>query len=88
MRLQRLVIDVRPEDLVLRVLYRSQDGPNPGTKARSREIRELARDGLTQALQAIEGRVDVVGESGFTTREDILLATFSSDEVKTAKRGA
>ena len=36
MTLQRLVLDFRNGELVLRVLYRSQDGPNPGTKARAR----------------------------------------------------
>jgi hypothetical protein len=37
MNLQRLVIDYRSGELVLRVLYRSQDGPGPNTKARQRE---------------------------------------------------
>jgi hypothetical protein len=43
MTLQRLVIEMKPEEVVIRVLYRSQDGPNPGTKARQREVTELAR---------------------------------------------
>ena len=37
MTLQRIVIDLCSEEMVLRVLYRSQDGPGPGTKARRRE---------------------------------------------------
>jgi hypothetical protein len=36
MTLQRIVINLRSEETVLRVLYRSQDGPNPATKARRR----------------------------------------------------
>jgi len=75
MTLQRLVLDYRAGELVLRVLYRSQDGPNPGTKARGKEVPRLARSGLQRALEALEGDVEVVGTSGFTTREDVLLAT-------------
>jgi hypothetical protein len=46
-QLQRLVLDYRSGDLVTRVLYRSSlDGPNTGTKARQREVTELAREGL------------------------------------------
>jgi hypothetical protein len=77
MTLQRLVITFKPEELVLHALYRSQDGPNPGTKARRREVTELASSGLTQALEALESGAECVGTSGFTTREDVLLATTS-----------
>ena len=55
MTLQRLVLDYRIGELVLRVLYRRQDGPNPGTKARRREVEDLAREGLRQALDALGG---------------------------------
>ncbi len=73
MALQRLVLDYRTGELVVRCLYRTDEGPNPNTKARRREVSELARTGLAQALEALgEGDVDVVGTSGFTTREDIL----------------
>jgi hypothetical protein len=75
--LQRLVLDYRTGELVLRVLYRRQDGPNPGTKARRREVEDLAREGLRQALGALGGDVTMAGTSGFTTREDVLLATTS-----------
>jgi len=91
MSLQRLVLDYRTGELVLRVLYRRQDGPNPSTKARTREVTELARSGLRDALEALDGRVDTVGVSGFTQREDVLLATSSSGEarqVKAKSRGA
>jgi hypothetical protein len=88
-KLQRLVLDYRSGELVTRVLYRSSlDGPNTGTKARQREVTELAREGLRQALLSLEGRVDVVGTSGFTQRQDVLLATTSPDEAKLVKKGA
>jgi hypothetical protein len=79
MSLQRLVLDYRTGELVVRILYRRslQDGPNPGTKARRREVEDLARDGLRQALDALEAGAECVGTSGFTTREDVLLATTS-----------
>jgi hypothetical protein len=77
--LQRLVIEMKPaHKTVIRVLYQSPPaklGPNPGTKARRREVTELARIGLEQALEALEGGAECVGTSGFTTREDVLLAT-------------
>ncbi len=86
MTLQRLVLDYRTGELVMRVLYRSQDGPNPGTKARRREVAELAKTGLHDALEALEtGGVECVGTSGFTTREDVLLATTSPDTAKLVK---
>jgi len=85
MTLQRLVLDYRAGELVLRVLYRRQDGPNPGTKARGKEVSRLARSGLQDALEALEGDVEVVGTSGFTTREDVLLATTSPDADKLVK---
>ncbi|MDP9479404.1 MAG: hypothetical protein M3R38_27655 [Actinomycetota bacterium] len=74
MILERLVLTFKPEGLEARVLYRSEakDGPGPGTKARAREVRELTRTGLKRALEALEGRVDVVGTSGFETREDTI----------------
>ncbi len=87
--LQRLVLDFRSGEIVARVLYRRslQDGPNPGTKARRREVTALARTGLTQALKALdsEAGVECVGTSGFTTREDVLLATISPDTAKLVK---
>ena len=75
-QLQRLVLDFRTGELVVRALYRSeaQDGPNPGTKARAREVATLAREGLTEALAALEGDVTMAGTSGFTTREDVMVA--------------
>ena len=88
--LQRLVIDYRSGELVVRCLYRSEakDCPNPGTKARLREVEDLAREGLGAALAALEGDVDVVGTSGFTTREDVLLATASLPTRQPMRKGA
>ena len=74
MDLQRLVVEFKAEELVIRVLYRSQDGPGPNTKARRREVEELTREGLRQALASLEGRVDVIGTSGYEVREDTISA--------------
>jgi hypothetical protein len=66
--LKRLVLDYRTDELVVRCLYRSEDGPGPNTKRRWREVRELALEGLRQALASLEGRVDIGGlrrELGF-----------------------
>jgi hypothetical protein len=71
--LQRLVLDFRTEKLVARCLYRSKGDSNPGTK----EVVSITRTGLEQALDALEGGAECVGTSGFTTREDVLLATVS-----------
>ena len=92
MTLKRLVLDYRSGELVVRVLYRSKGDSNPGTKGRKKEIMNLTRTGLEQALEALERRVDVVGTSGFTTREEIFLCTAKSgirpDEHKTRAKGA
>ena len=81
--LQRLVIDLRSQELVLRVLYRSDGSgaPNPGTKARVSEVTELARDGLRQALEALQGEATMCGTSGFTQREDLLSLPRPDEEV-------
>jgi hypothetical protein len=69
-------VDFRGDELVVRCLYRRslEGAANPGTKARAREVAELARSGLEDALEALEGDVTVVGTSGYTTREDIMVA--------------
>jgi hypothetical protein len=74
-QLQRLLLDFRSGELIARVLYRRslEDGPNPGTNKRRREVEELARSGLRDALEALNaGDVAICGTSGFTTREDVL----------------
>src|SRR5918994_938089 len=55
-------------------LILSKDDSNPGTKERRREVAALTRTGLPQALEVLEAGVDVdmVGTSGFTSREAIL----------------
>jgi len=83
--LQRLIITFKPEEIILHALYRTQDGPGPNTKARRREVIELARSGLTQALEALEGSAQCVGTSRFTQREDVLLVTASPDAGKLVK---
>jgi hypothetical protein len=85
MTFQRLVLDFRTGELVVRCLYRRTDGPNPGTKSRAREVTELTRTGLQDALGALEGGAECVGTSGFTTREDVLLTTTSPDAGKLVK---
>jgi hypothetical protein len=68
----------------VRCLYRTEGEAGPNTKARRREVTELARTGLEQALEALDG-AECVGTSGFSTREDVLLATTSPSEAKLVK---
>jgi hypothetical protein len=83
--LQRLVLTFKPEGIEIRTLYRSKDGSNPGTKARSREVTALARTGLQDALETLEEDAECIATSGFTTREDVLLTTISPDTKKMVK---
>ena len=87
MSLQRVVIEFKGSELVLRCLYRRslEDAPGPSTKRREREVAELTREGLSTALEALEGRVDVVGTSGYSVREDLLsVALPRPDELREA----
>jgi hypothetical protein len=91
MSLQRLVLDYRSGELAVRCLYRSDGSTGPGTKARRREVEDLVRTGLQDALTSLEGgRVDMVGTSGFTTREDILSlpASLAPDRSNTIREAA
>ena len=92
MTLQRLVLTFKPEEIIMHALYRTEGEAGPNTKARRREVTDLAREGLGVALEALEARVDVVGTSRFTTREDIFLCTAKDairpHEHKTVKKGA
>jgi hypothetical protein len=83
--LRRLVITFKSEELVIHALYRTQDGPSPGTKARTRVVANFACEGLRQALAALEGPTDLVGTSGYDVREDVLWATASPDADKLVK---
>ena len=83
--LQRFIIAFKPKEVVLHALYRTQDGLNPGTKARTREVAELTRAGLRDALEALEEGAECVGTSRFTTRVDVLLVTTSPKAVQQAK---
>lgn len=79
-KLQRLVLTFKPDDVEVRVLYRTTSGAGPSTKARAREVTALVRTGLEQVLAALEGPVESIGTSGFTQREDVIgLSTASSD---------
>ena len=49
MTLQRLIVTFKSEELIVHALYRSDGISNPGTKARTREVSELARSGLRDA---------------------------------------
>jgi hypothetical protein len=88
MTLQRLALDFRTGGLVVHCLYHTEGEGGPNTKARRREVMEIFREGLGAALEALEEHVDVVGTSGFTTREDVLLATTSPVSEKPMKKGA
>jgi hypothetical protein len=85
MTLQRLVLDYRTGEVVVRCLYRSDGCSNPGTVRRRREVQDLVRTGLEHALVALEDGAECVGTSGFTTREDVLLATASPAKAKLVK---
>ncbi len=76
-QLQRLVLEFKSEELVVRALYRRslEDGPGPNTKARGKEVSDLVRTGLQDALRALEGDVTMAGTSGFSVREDIMVAS-------------
>ena len=74
MTLQRLVLTYTREGVEIRALYRTASGAGPSTKARRREVVGLTRAGLELALEARDGRVDVVGTSGYEVREDALSA--------------
>jgi len=88
MSLQRLVLTFKPEGVEIRTLYRSKDGPGPNTKARWREVEQLVREGLRQALASLdsEAGAECVGTSEFTTREDVLLAVISPAALQTARQ--
>jgi len=90
-QLQRLVVDFRnDEEIVVRCLYRSSlDGPNPTTKARAREVSELTRAGLQDTLRALaEGEATMCGTSGYTTREDLLVAELDTKDATVAEEGS
>ncbi len=90
MNLQRLVLTFKPGGLEVRTLYRSKGGPNPGTKARRREVAQLARTGLLEALEAFgDGEtVEDLGTSGYEVREDILGLPTASPAPQKLVKGA
>jgi hypothetical protein len=73
--LRRMVITFSEEGMKVSTLYRLAEpgGANPGTRRRAREVRELVRAGLKRVFDALErGEIVMVGEAGFTTREDTI----------------
>jgi hypothetical protein len=70
--LQRLIITFKPEEIVMHALYRTQNGSGPNTKARTKQVTELTRTGLRDALEALKGGAECVGTSGFIHREVVL----------------
>jgi hypothetical protein len=54
MTLRRLVLIFERDGIQVRTLYRRKDGPGPSTKARRREVEQLARTGLERALGALD----------------------------------
>ena len=86
MTLHRLILTFKPAEIVMHALYRTEGDAGPNTKARRREVQDLTREGLRQALASLEERVDVVGTSGFAQREDVLLVMTSPDADKLVKK--
>ena len=75
MQLQRLVVEFKAKELIVRALYKTDEAAKlgPNTKARTRGVTELTRAGLTAALEALDaGDVAICGTSGFSQREDLL----------------
>ena len=54
--LQRLVLNFRSGELVVRCFYRSEGEAGPNTKVRRRQVQDLTREGLSAALEALEGQ--------------------------------
>ena len=42
---QRLIITFKADEIILHALYRTQDGTNPGAKARCKEVTDLMGTG-------------------------------------------
>ena len=84
-QLQRLIITFKDQELMMHALYRTKGSAGPNTTARQREVEQLVRIGLRQALVSMEGGAELVGTSGFTTREDLLsVALPRPDEIREA----
>jgi hypothetical protein len=57
--LQRLFITFKADEIVLHVLYRTQDGTNSGTKARCKEVTDLmGRGGYEPTARAAQEKPD------------------------------
>ena len=69
----RRLITFKDEALIVLALYRTHDGPDPNTKARTREVRSSPGLALRAALDPLESDTDVkvVWTRIPTTREDM-----------------
>jgi hypothetical protein len=57
-------------------------------RERRREVAELAKTGLQDALEALEGDVEDLGTSGYEVREDILGLPTTSPATQKLVKGA
>ena len=76
-------------DLRFQACYvRKGSAPHPGTR-RGREVRELVRAGLSDALLRLDGgEVAVMQEAGFETRMDTIEAEeVAAEKLSTGRRG-
>lgn len=71
--LRSLSVVFGPDGPRFQARYVRRGGPSPGTKARARELRDLVRSGLSDALRALDrGEVAVTQEAGFESRMDTI----------------
>jgi hypothetical protein len=73
--LQRLVLDYRTGELVALPLPQRRRSRPEHQSSQASKVQDLTHEGLSVALEALEGRVDIAGMSGFTTQGDIVLCT-------------
>jgi hypothetical protein len=65
-----LFVTFKLDGLEMCVLYDRRDVRNPGTVSCRREVQTFARRGLQRTLEVVaDGDVEMIGSSGFTTRE-------------------
>ena len=71
MDLRCRIVTFKPDRLEMRVLSDRRYGPNRETVSCQREVQTLAGRGLQRTLEVVaDGDVEMIGSSGFTTRED------------------
>ena len=82
MKLTALKLDYKDSgEIICRAVYEtSENTPNPGTKARKRQVAQLVAEGLERASRGLSGDVEVVGEAGFLNRMDVLKIYYEGDD--------